>query len=174
MWSAQFRGGRGRGTARHRPRLFQPPCFCFAVGSASRLWNRSSMPIGAGERVRLVRDAAAPQGWHPTNFLSAMARTALCVVYVEDDDWVLVQCLYTSPTWRGRANSSWRSPSFWSCWTRTWLAWLTARTRYALRLRLCLLPLRRGAKVHLGATTTQRSDAVDNVHVRVRRAERST
>ena len=47
----------------------------------------SLMPGRAGERVRVLRGAAVLQGWDPANFLVAEAQTALCVIYVEDDDW---------------------------------------------------------------------------------------
>ena len=47
------------------------------------------MPARDGERVRLVQVTAAPQGWHPANFLSATYGTALCLVHarLEDDVW---------------------------------------------------------------------------------------
>ena len=71
-WSAHFRRAMAwERLAKNQPAVFAAP---------ARLWNRAN----AGKRVRLVRDAAAPQGWLPINFLSARARTA-SVIYVEDD-----------------------------------------------------------------------------------------
>ena len=49
----------------------------------------SLIPGRAGERVRVLRGAAVLQGWDRANFLVAEAQTALCVIYVEDDDWDL-------------------------------------------------------------------------------------
>ena len=61
----------------------------------------------AGELVRLVRDAAAPRGWHPANFLAATAGSALCVIFVEDGD--RVKCFALDRGLRATL-ASWRIP----------------------------------------------------------------
>ena len=64
----------GGTTARERlprPLPLQPRHLCSAVLAAGVECGTELMPARAGERVRLVHDAAA----------------ALCAIYVEDDDW---------------------------------------------------------------------------------------
>ena len=88
--SAHFRRTHGRGArAQTTSAHFRSNHLakCFAVFWRKPRAEPSLMPSRAGERVRVLRGAAVLQGWDPANFLVAEAQTALCVIYVEDDDW---------------------------------------------------------------------------------------
>ena len=142
------------------------------------------MPTEAGERVRLTRATAAPQGWHPTNFLADPAAT-------DEWDW----CFAFERRQQGHVQLSdlegtdefvSDEPSETTLFAGQDLAEVVdyagavrlgssesgadaqEQNQWDAMLDCCC------AKVSLGCKTTQRGHADSNVHVRLRRAERST